>query len=421
MKRIFIIIAFASVVFSVFSQTSREEVAENPNKAGGVYYAYPVSATHPSASIKGYEPFHISHYGRHGSRYLISDKDYKRTAEQLHKADSLGKLTALGRNVMHRLDSVIIEADGMSGSLTPLGVRQHRGIAERMAKDYPQVFKDETPISARSTIVVRCVLSMDAFCERLKEINPKLNITRESADRYMSYLNYHSPESIEFHNGDWKERYRKFEKEKVNGERMVSTIFSDEEYVRDYINPEDFIWAMYWIAVDMQNMETDISFFDLFTPDELFDIWQCENYGFYVRDGNYPGSNGLVTDNAKPLLRNVIATAEAAIRSPKPSVALRFGHDGNLIPFAALLQLEGCAGSESNPEKFYDVFADFKVAPMAGNVQIVFFRDAKHPEKDVLVKFLHNEKEVHIPVATDSFPFYRWADVKSYWENTILK
>lgn len=102
------------------------------NRTGGVYYAYPVTESRNTPAPKGYQPFYVSHYGRHGSRYLISDNDYKQVADKLHEADRAGALTPLGRDVMQCVDSVIKETHLRAGDLSPLGVRQHRGIAERM-------------------------------------------------------------------------------------------------------------------------------------------------------------------------------------------------------------------------------------------------------------------------------------------------
>lgn len=410
----------AGTSFSVVAQTTREEMASDLNKTGGVYYAYPVSTSQNTPAPKGYKPFYISHYGRHGSRYLISDNDYTRMADIFHKAADAGALTPLGLDVMARIDSVIVEADGRGGDLSPLGVRQHRGIAERMVKAYPEVFKGETPVSARSTTVVRCVLSMDAFCERLKELNPKLKTTRESSGRYMKYLNYHSPESNAYTSSEWKEQYRKFENAHTNPDRMIATLFSDASYVEKNVNPHDFMWGMYWLASGMQDIETDLSFYDLFLADELFDLWQCFNYRFYACDSNYAGNRGLVVANAKPLLRNIIESADEAIKSDKPSVTLRFGHDGNLIPLAGILRLKDCYNSVDEPSEFYKHFTDYKIAPMAGNMQMIFFRDKTAPDADVLVKFMLNERETSIPVQTDIYPFYRWNDVKHFYESEVL-
>lgn len=421
MKRINLLLALFTVLLSIpsFAQTTKEEITADLNKAGGVYYAYPVSESRNTPAPKGYKPFYISHYGRHGSRYLISDNDYKWVADLFHKANQKNALTPLGTDVMHRLDSLMIETDGRGGDLSPLGVRQHRGIAERMYNSFPEVFKDNAEISARSTIVIRCVLSMDAFCERLKELNPRLKTVRESSNRYMNYLNYHSDESNAYTAKEWKEQYRKFEQAHIRPDRLVKSLFSDPLFIETEVMPEDLMWALYYIAVGMQDVETDISFYDIFTPDELFDIWQCFNYRFYVCDSNFAGNRGLVLANAKPLLRNIIQSADSAIKSDSPSATLRFGHDGNLIPLAGILRLKDCYNSVSRPENFPEAFADFKIAPMAGNIQLIFFRNKKNPD-DVIVKFMLNERETSIPIHTEQFPFYKWNDVKNFYINEVL-
>ena len=70
----------------------------------------------------------------------------------------------------------MVETLGRGGDLSPLGRRQHRAIASRMIANYPEVFADNASITARSTLVPRCILSMASFCESLKEKNPRLTI-----------------------------------------------------------------------------------------------------------------------------------------------------------------------------------------------------------------------------------------------------
>ncbi|MCM1153324.1 MAG: histidine phosphatase family protein [Muribaculum sp.] len=405
----------------IAAQTTPEEVKADLNRTGGVYYAYPITDSQNTPAPKGYDPFYISHYGRHGSRYLISDRDYEWVSNLLNEAREANALTPLGKSVAERLDSIMPEAAGRGGDLSPLGVRQHRGIAERMYKAYPQVFKSGgADISARSTLVVRCVLSMAAFTERLKELNPDLNIIRESSGRYMPYLCYHSKDHGKYTiDGPlWKERYRKFKQANTNSQRLVNSLFSDPDFVEMKVNPDDLMWGLYWIASDMQNMETPVSFYDIFTPDELFDLWQCFNYVFYVNDGAFAGNGSKVVENAFPLIQNIIDTADEVIADGKPTATLRFGHDGNLIPLAAALQLKDCDIAVADPDDFYKAFSDWKIAPMAGNIQLVFFRNKKKPD-DVIVKFMLNERETSIPVATDIYPFYHWNDVRNFYTSKI--
>ena len=404
------------------AQTAKDEVLADLNKAGSVYYAYPVTTVEQTATPKGYEPFYISHYGRHGSRYLIADNDYFWMLQLMREAKAAGALTPLGLDALERIEKVWLEAEGRGGDLSPLGVKQHRGIAERMFNTFPEVFKGKVDISARSTIVMRCAMSMDAFCERLKELNPQLNITREASNRYMCYMNYHSPESNEFNapDGPWQEEYRKFEESHTNADRLVGTLFSDSLWVVRNVNPHKVMWGFYWLAVGMQDIETKVSFMDLFEPQELFDLYQSFNYRFYVGDSNYPGSNGMLLDNAKPLLTNVVESADAVIASGKTGATLRFGHDGNLIPFAGLLGLKDCNNSVENPADFYKYFVSYKISPMAGNVQMIFFRNKKDHD-DILVKFMLNERETSIPLETDSYPFYKWSDVRAYFMNILAE
>lgn len=410
------ITATSLVPAALNAQTTKEEVLSDLGRTGGVYYAYPVPEKTPCAAPKGYEPVYVSHFGRHGSRYLISDNDVAWVAELMRKAQAADALTPYGQEILARLDTLMTETEGRSGDLSPLGVRQHKGIASRMAKSYPQIFGNkEARLTARSTLVPRCILSMAAFCEALKEYNPALEINRESSDRYVRYLNYHSPDHGQYTTGGkWKTAYENFKREHTNPDRLVASLFNDPEFIRTHVDPAGLMWGFYWIASDMQNVETRGDFYDLFTPDELFDLWQVFNYIFYVNDGAFAGNGTYVTDNALPQLANIIESADAALASGKPGADLRFAHDGNLIPLAATLHLADCDIVESDPDKFYKAFSDWKIAPMAGNIQIVFFRNKKDHD-DILVKFLLNERETSVPVETDSYPYYRWNDVKAYY------
>jgi len=421
MKSICFIISLLILNFcSVWGQTTRQEVFDTPEKTGGVYYAYPendiIALTPPP---KGYTPFYVSHYGRHGSRYLISDNDYKWVLDLFENANKQNALTLLGSDIYKRLAKVWEEAEGRGGDLSPLGVRQHRNIAERIYNSCPEIFTGNVEISARSTPVVRCVLSMDAFCERLKEFNPTLKITRESSNKYMNYLNFHTQEAIAFRSAKdtWGEEYRKFEENHVHSQRLIASLFSDDKYILQKVNPSSLMWALYWIASDMQNMETNISFYDIFEKQELFDLWQCVNYRHYVCDATSSKNGGIMMENAKPLLRNILNSADKVIASKGKGATLRFGHDGNVMPLTALLHLKGCYDSIEETSEFYKVWSDFKVTPMAANVQIIFFRNEK--SDDILVKFLHNEIETSIPVKTEQYPFYKWSDVKAFYESLL--
>jgi len=426
LKFLFPIYFLLTVCLPSWGQTSKEELFATIEKTGSVYWAYPLDFKVQTKAPEGYHPFYISHYGRHGSRYLISDQDYRWVIDLLEKGHQKGALSDLGESAYQRLLQVWKEVEGHGGDLTPLGVRQHRGIAERMFTNFPEAFKGKRFISARSTIVLRCAMSMVAFGDRLKELNPKLSISYEASQKYMDYLNFHTPESNRFassQDGPWVEEYRKFEEAHTHPQRLIKALFKDSLFVVKNVNPQKVMWGLYWIASDMQDIETPISFYDLFEPQELFDLWQCINYRFYAGDSNHADGKGLVIANAKPLLKNILDSADKAIEKDGTAATLRFGHDGNLIPLLALMQIENYDVSVDNPNELYKVWSDFKAVPMAGNLQLIFFRKetgrGAGKADDILVKFLQNENEVHIPVQTNSFPYYKWKDVKAFYKKIL--
>lgn len=419
MKRLLIGL-FALTCLTGYSQKARQEVADTPEKAGGVYYAYPVTESANTPAPKGYTPFYVSHYGRHGSRYLIADQDYRNVIDVMRKAHDAGKLSPLGEETYTKLLDVWEEAEGRGGELTPLGARQHHDIAQRMYRAYPQAFAKDAEITAASTQVMRCAHSMFNFIEGLKELDQSLVIPKESNARNMKYLCYSEPPSWEFNDNKgrlpWKQEYEKWREGKVNPDRLMSSLFNDERYITQNIFTDELMWGLYWIAVDMQNMETQADFLSLFTADELYDLWEAVNASFYIKNSSYPRSDGLNVDNAKNLMRNILDTADDYVNNGKHGATLRFGHDGNIVPLAALMRFTGCHGYSAGLDDIADVWQSYNISPMASNMQMVFFRNK---QGDVIVKFMMNEKEIAIDMPSDIFPFYRWNDVRNYLREAI--
>ncbi|MCD2425572.1 hypothetical protein LQ567_22500 [Niabella pedocola] len=404
------------------AQTSKEALFQHPEKTAGVYVAYPEKEIIPQTPAPpGYSPFYISHLGRHGSRYLISDSEYKDMIDLFEAARKGHALTPLGNDVGKRLQQLWKEVEFRGGDLSPQGVREQRGIAERMYRNYAGVFTGESRMSACATTIVRCVLSMDAFCERLKELNPALTIPRNAGLKWQRYLNHHTEKAIAFRSAanTWRPGYQQFEKEHVHPNRLLRSLFADTGFLRGKTDPATLMWSLFAIAGGMQNIETPGSFYDLFTPQELFDLWQCKNYKTYVNDANAAINGGIMMENTRPLLKDILDSADAVIRSGGRGADLRFAHDGNIIPLAMLLHLEDCYNSVAAPADVYKAWSDFKVAPMAGNIQIVFYR-RNTGTSDILVKFLLHEKEVLVPpVSTKTAPYYRWEDVKSFYKKQL--
>ena len=85
------------------AQSAREEIRQNPALAAGKYYAYQAPDVVLTPAPDGYEPFYVSAFARHGSRYLTKEKKYAEPLAVLQAADKAGVLTADGKRTLQVL------------------------------------------------------------------------------------------------------------------------------------------------------------------------------------------------------------------------------------------------------------------------------------------------------------------------------
>ena len=132
---------------------------------------------------RGYKPFYISHYGRHGTRSGWDQDKYEVVIETLTKAKEDGILSASGDSLLQETILVKEAHNKMDGRLTLLGQKEHRGIADRMYKNFRRVFRrGSRNIRVNSSTVPRCLVSMAAFTNRLSELDPRLDIVMDCGE-----------------------------------------------------------------------------------------------------------------------------------------------------------------------------------------------------------------------------------------------
>lgn len=436
MKQLFLrIIALIPAIMAVQAAISAQEVLDdiqgNPYRAGGSYYAYHIQDPDPTSAPEGYRPFYISHYGRHGSRWLSRESDYTSIKKMLETALKAGMLTGEGEDVYHKVCTICEDAAGRAGALTPLGEEQHRGIAERMAGKYPEVFSGDADIAASSTTYPRCILSMAAFTERLKELNPELHVTRQADMRSTRILNFfHNEANPEICDdfrrfvsaGKWKEDYADMASEYVRPGRLMEALLEDPGFFSTG-DSRKLMNGLFLLASDIQSTSLDgsIDLFGIFTDEELYLLNIYANYYFFVLDGPSDINRGAAEFYARILLEDIMDKADAAIAGNGSSADLRFGHDSSIIPLMTLLQFREFPfdRAETDPAMVAEKWRLYEVTPMATNIQFIFFRPedrAVEPDEDgILVKVLHNETAMHLPVKTRQWPYYRWSDVERHY------
>lgn len=425
-KSIFSVTLLAVLAMAGFAaaQTTEDELRAHPEYTASNYLAYP----EPDKSVKytkapaGYKPFYISHYGRHGSRYHYSTDDYNYLFETLAKADSSKALSVSGKYVMLSAKILADKAANRAGDLTQKGVMQHEGIAMRMAKNFPDVFKARTVakkklpphIDAVASTSGRCIVSMSAFVGGLKSQVPTAQIRMESGKSIMTSISNFSFDMTKNYaeTAEYKAESDKLWKD-ISTDNFVRTIFADTAYISKNVDVSNLYNKMFEIAGSIQGMEEDndlIIFDRLFPKEEKIKRWKAQNAWWYSILGTCPltGNDGINT--AKPILKNILDEAEKAIAnatSAESSVntvaTLRFGHDTGLLPLASLMQLSVANAKVTDLSKLHEQWTDFRIIPMAANLQMIFYKKpgakpAKGAAPEILVKFLYNEREVTAPI-----------------------
>ena len=350
---------------------------------------------------------------------MTDNNAYKYTIAKLDTAKMSGILTPYGEDVLQRLNIAYEDARMRAGDLTPLGGRQHRAIAHRLCVNYPSLMNQAITVKANSSTVRRCMISMANFCQELLIMNPKLDIKMDASEHDMYYIIPN--DSIEIPksetDGPLYEKLDKFRHEMLNGRHQFQLLFTDPERAGAFIDHYKFTNALWNIAADMDCLpELKLSFKDLFTDDEYIDGFRAYNASWCLWEGLMPGSQHNYYA-IYPLLRNFLDEAEQMVASGQSGVRLRFGHDSVVLPFSFILGVKEAIQGTDDMEDLHNHFAIFRLIPMAGNVQMIFFR--KQGSDDVLVKFLMNENETSVPIATDCYPFYHWKDVDAYYRNML--
>ena len=288
-----------------------------------------------------------------------------------------------------------------------------------MAQNFPEIFKTPNlPIDARSTTVIRSIISMVAECEELAAANPTAQFHNDVSESLKYYMNP-SKEGKQRANDMkvWPIQMDLTYKIR-HPERLMTVLFNDKQWVSNYIDASQLMGQLYDLAVNMTSHNDDTFLIDLFTDQELYDLWKGNNHYWYLAYANAPQTDHVMPFTHKALLKNMIETADTVTTK---QATLRFGHDTIVLPIACLLELDGSNVSVDNLDELDNYFRNYEIIPYAGNVQLIFYRPLKGKKGDILVKALLNEREVTMPTSTDNFPYYKWADVRQYYLDKLAQ
>ena len=421
-RRLIITIACATAaIFSTFSPLNGQvydvldQVASSREKAAGVEGPYRFDAAPLTPAPKGYVPFYISHYGRHGSRYAWNARTYTKIKEVLDAAMAVDALTPRGKKLYEDFMAFYQVPLMNMGDLSRLGWQQHTEIARIMYEQFPEVFKDGGDVLARASTSQRAIVSMNAFTVSLQKYAPKLEITMNSLHTNLPVTNpTGAPKEIAgYYEGEVRvpESTTEFRDRMTDYDAILGKLFTDKGFLEEIGGRREFVYELFNLWAGYHNYCDGDWLEDIFTKDQLLKLWEAENYSVYA--GHSRNRYRMI-----PLLRDIIGLADEAVRTGEYKGHFRFGHDTIVNAICPLLNING---SGFEPDKAEDVkywFQNYDT-PKAANIQFVLYRSKKNPE--ILFKLLRNGSEATLPqLKPVSGPYYRWEDFKS-WAASVFE
>ena len=425
--RLFLLLFLTSYLSPLTSTCTAQPVLDiikkNPAYAACNYNTYPDSLYKLTPAPKGKRPFYISHYGRHGSRYINNSNGYNIPYAMIMQAETVDELTPIGKKVLAEMQTILQHSEHRWGDLAEYGRLQHVWIAQHMMKQFPEVFEGNAWIEAKSTTVPRCIISMGTELNTFAQRYPNLEIRQEASKRDMWYMNHQdqvikrgklSPEA--------KQAFNKFISTRMGNSRVMELIFKNPDIVKQIVDENDFSYYLMKMGLFQLNTHLYQNTFliDIFKPEELYLLWQVDNALWFAQYANFtPNYGGQYPYTQRHLLRKIINDADSCLHMVRHGAQLRFGHDTVLLPLVCLLGINGYDLRSDNLEEIEgkgwwcsDIF------PMASSLQFIFYRSSPK-DKDILFKVLLNEQEARLPIPTDCAPYYHWRDFRRHYLKKI--
>lgn len=417
MKRLRILLTAVAALAGISLSIAADPTATTYDawQCQGSSMPYPVVTRVAVPDSLGLQAVMINHVGRHGARFLSSSRYTRAMSRALAKADSLGTITPRGREFRKLVDLIVAKTASRWGALDSLGMAEQRAIASRLFQAFPEVVKNAR-IHAIASYSPRAIASMDEFTHQLSRLDNHVEI-------YTSSGRQNSPLLRAF---DLNDDYRDYIAS--DGWRKVYSDFADaalplapvsrllgDAYPYEEGEAQDLAKVMYKIIAGCSAMSVDAGWERFLTLEEYNAMWSVENLHHYL---TYSAStlSSAAPDMDSALLLDIIKTTDAFIAGESSTpIELRFGHAETLMPLLALMHVPGCYYMTNYFDTVGLHWRDFYVVPMASNIQLILFKDAKG---EYFVRLDLNEVPVPIIPGRSSL-YVPWKTAREYFNRCL--
>lgn len=408
--------------FQLFAQPMSDAeilaaIRENPYRSGGCLCPYEGGPYVNTPAPEGYEPFYISHIGRHGSRRQWLEGLYASTLGKLDTLHRAGLLTPEGDSLSLEILHISQDCKKMESMLTERGTREHTQIAKNIAERFPEVFSqaDRRIAALTSTGVHRTIQSMAGFTAGLVGEFPTLDVRISSGFNRVDFSLPGGPKMTDKEIKDIRraaeERLKPSESDL---ESLAARLFKDVGAVKTALGRDslvDFCLDMFTLSYGAGCLDFAVDPLRFFTPEELFAMFRWRDVAFNSQYGTMASMREYRAKGGLTWARLIVDEADAALEGNGHCADFRFAHDGNVGPLMNLLAIGPFQYTASDEAPYRD-WQSFRNICMGSNLQLIFYRG---PGDDILVKALYNEREIDFPTLESvGGAYYRWNDVRRH-------
>jgi len=401
------------------------ELKADVNRSAGMAYAMPV-VRHPkdTPAPNGKKPFYINHYGCPSACYLPKAEDYEAPYAIFAQADSLGKLTKLGSDVLRRLDLLRQDARNRAGELTAKGAQQSRAVMRQIVERFPDAFNEKGYYSGRSIVENNSILTMEEALVQLSAMHQPIALQGRATHRETSFMDPQDPLlSSQRTDSLTLLRFDRFAALNSNELRLMESLFTDQNYLISNVDATTLSRQLFHLAGSIQNTDLagKVTLYDIFTPEEIRRHWRKQNAWNYINYGGCTLNGGTQPYLQRATLRNMIHMGDSLLIRHAPLMHVRYTRQSVIMALASLMELDNCGVQTGNLDSLETLgWADYRIAPFGGSIVMVHYRSYRG-DPDVLVKVLLNGHEARLPIETDCAPYYHWQDVKRYYLRKLYR
>lgn len=416
MKKNLILSFLMLFVLSLFAAPRH---AELPAILDGSMSLYDFSAVEPSALPDTLTPVYIDYVARHGARFLTSESKVTACEKMLQKASERGSLTKAGKSFMALLESVRSHTDGAWGMLSPIGKEQELRLGREMAEMYPQVFRaEDASVSSVASYVPRVVETMDQFTIAIADTYTGIDTKAASGRAYDHLTRFFVTDKAYDRwrtEGAWKTVYDEFVARNVPTEPALRLVgkdngLSDKELRR-------LTYDMYKVLQGMRAASLPAPTTEWMSEEEYRACWEATNLEKYFQYSVSPLSD-QPAKGASYLLYHWLRTVEQLeIGELHPGLSGVFGHAETLLPFFAILGIEGTIAAPDDYDALASQWSDAVLTPLAANIAVIYSRG---PSGALYASMRLNGRNIR-PIAGFDALTVPLSDLRTYWIARLLR